>query len=178
MRQVGGMAPLIVLVVVTLVARGLGQFGIERLRTWADATRVGLAAMFWFTAAAHFLPMRKDLVAMVPPWVPAPEWMVTLTGIFEVLGGLGLLVRRTRRLAAIGLIALLVAVFPANVHAAQEDLTIGGSAATPLVPRIAMQALFVALVVWTGLRSSDARPLARARPAATSVVPPGPDAMR
>src|SRR5262245_39460181 len=66
------MAPLIVLVVVILVARLIGQFAVIHLRDWAASTRVGLAVMFCFTAAAHFNRMRPDMVAMVPPFVPNP----------------------------------------------------------------------------------------------------------
>ena len=91
------MAPLIVLVIVTLCARLAGQFGVAQLRHWAAAIRVGLAVMFCFTAVAHFNSMRPDMVRMVPAFVPNPEFMVTFTGICEVLGGIGLLARRTRR---------------------------------------------------------------------------------
>src|SRR5688572_33268347 len=103
------MAPLIVLIVVTLLARLAGRFGVRSLRDWAAATRVGLAVMFCFTAAAHFNNMRADMIRMMPPSVPYPELMVTFTGIC--------------------------------------------SAATPLVPRIALQVLFIALFWWSGVRA-------------------------
>src|SRR5687768_4856905 len=131
------MAPLIVLVVAVLVARGLGQLRIGMLRDWAAATRAGLAVMFCFTAAAHFNSMRPDMIAMVPPFVPNPALMVTFTGICEILGAIGLLIPRTRRLAAIALIVMLIAILPANIHAAQAGVTLRGAPATPLVPRIA-----------------------------------------
>ena len=86
------MAPLFVLVAATLLARLVGQFGARPLRDWTAATRVGLAVMFCFTAAAHFNSMRADLVRMVPPAIPNPELMVTFTGICEILGAIGLLV--------------------------------------------------------------------------------------
>jgi uncharacterized membrane protein len=152
------MAPLIVLVTATLLARLAGQLGVASLRDWAAATRVGLAVMFLFTAVAHFNRMRPDMVEMVPPSVPNPELMVTITGICEILGAIGLLVPRTRRAAAIALIAFLVAVLPANIHAAQSGVTFGGSPATPLVPRIALQVLFIALLWWAGIRAGDRRP--------------------
>src|SRR5687767_9449625 len=98
------MAPLIVLVVASLLARLTGQLGVAPLRDWPAAVRVGLAVMFCFTAAAHFTTMRADMVAMVPPSVPNPEFMVTFTGICEILGAVGLLIPRTRRLAAAALI--------------------------------------------------------------------------
>ena|SRR5687767_330194 len=148
------MAPLIVLSVVTLLARLIGQLGVVSLRNWQAATRLGLAVMLCFTAVAHFNNMRADLVRMVPPGVPNPELMVTVTGICEVLGAMGLLVPRTRRVAAALLIAFLIAVLPANIHAARGGLTIGG-AATPLWPRVALQLLFIGLVWWTGWRRTD-----------------------
>lgn len=146
------MAPLIVLVAVVLLARGLGQLGIGMLRDWAAATRAGLAVMFCFTAAAHFNSMRPDMIAMVPPFVPNPALMVTFTGICEILGAIGLLIPRTRRLAAVALIVMLVAILPANIHAAQAGVTLRGAPATPLVPRIALQALFIGLLWWSGVR--------------------------
>src|SRR5687768_3403269 len=128
------MAPLIVLAAGVLLARGLGQLGAGALRGWAAATRAGLAAMFCFTAAAHFNSMRSDMIAMVPPFVPNPGFMVTFTGICEILGAIGLLLPRTRRLAAVALIVMLVAILPANIHAAQAGVTLNGDAPTPMIP--------------------------------------------
>jgi uncharacterized membrane protein len=147
------MVPLIVLVVVTLLARLGGQLGIRPLREWSAAIRVGLAVMLSFTAAAHFNSMRGDMIRMVPPSVPNPELMVTFTGICEILGAIGLLVPRTRRIAAIALILFLVAVLPANIHAANAGVTFRGVPATALVPRVALQALFIALLWWSGVRA-------------------------
>ena len=151
------MAPLIILVVATLVARLIGRLGVSALRDWAAATRVGLAVMFFFTAAAHFNSMRPDMIAMVPPFVPNPELMVTFTGIAEILGGIGLLIPRTRRIAALALILFLVAVLPANVYAAQAGVTLRGEPPTPLIPRVALQVLFIALLWWAGVRSQAER---------------------
>jgi len=148
------MAPLIVLVVAGLVARLIGQLGVAVLRDWAAAVRVGLAVMFCFTAAAHFNSMRPDMIAMVPPFVPNPEFMVTFTGICEILGAIGLLMPRTRRIAAAALIVFLLAVLPANIHAAQTGMTLRGAPPTPIVPRVALQALFIALLWWSGIRAS------------------------
>jgi uncharacterized membrane protein len=149
------MAPLIVLVVVTLLARLVGQFGVTSLRDWAAATRIGLAAMFCLTAAAHFNSMRADLVRMVPPRVPNPELMVTFTGVCEILGAIGLLVPRTRRIAAVALILFLLAVLPANIHAAQSGATLRGVPVTPLVPRAGLQIVFIALLWWSGVRGAQ-----------------------
>lgn len=145
------MAPLIVLLAVTLLARLAGSLGVPTLRDWPAAARVGLAGMFCFTAVAHFSSMRTDIIRMVPPSVPNPGLMVTITGICEVLGAVGLLVPRTRRAAAIALILFLVAVLPANIHAAQSGVTLRGAPATPLVPRIALQVFFIAALWWAGV---------------------------
>ena len=149
------MAVLIVLVLVTLLARLAGQFGVAFLKGWAAATRLGLAAMFCFTAAAHFNSMRPDLIRMMPPGIPNPELMVTFTGICEILGAIGLLVPRTRRVAGVALILFLMAVLPANIHAARAGLTLAGSPVTPVVPRVAMQILFIALVWWSAVRKGS-----------------------
>lgn len=158
------MAPLIVLVAVTLLARILGHLGVSGLRTWMAATRVGLAVMLCFTAAAHFNSMRPDLIRMVPPGVPNPALMVTFTGVCEILGAIGLLVPRTRRLAAVALIVFFLAVLPANIHAARAGMTIGGSDVTPMWPRIGLQLLFIALVWWTGIRRADTAAARRSVP--------------
>jgi uncharacterized membrane protein len=57
-----------------------------------------------------------------------------------------------------GLAALLLAVFPANVHAAREALTIGGAPATPLVARTVLQIVFLAAVIAAGFASSSGSP--------------------
>jgi uncharacterized membrane protein len=108
--------------------------------------------MFGFTAAAHFNSMRADMVRMVPPAVPNPEFMVTFTGICEILGAVGLLIPRTRRVAAVALIVFLVAVLPANIQAALSGVTLRGAPPTPLIPRIVLQLLFIALIWWSGVR--------------------------
>jgi uncharacterized membrane protein len=113
--------------------------------------------MFCFTAAAHFNSMRADMVAMVPPSVPNPEFMVTFTGICEILGAVGLLIARTRRIASVALIIFLIAVLPANIHAAQAGVTLKGAPATPIIPRVALQVLFVVLLWWSGVRPHRSR---------------------
>jgi uncharacterized membrane protein len=144
------MAPLIVLIVALLLARGLGAWKVRSLDSWPAATRVGLAAMFCFTAIAHFNDMRHELAQMLPPWLPNPEFMILFTGVCEVAGAIGLLIPRTRRIAAICLILFLIAVLPANIHAAQEGVLLRGAPVTPVIPRILMQIVFIALTGWSG----------------------------
>lgn len=77
--------------------------------------RVGLALLFVGAGALHFIKP-EIFERIVPPALPAPRLLVLLSGAAEVAGGLGLLRPATRRGAAWSLLALLVAVFPANVY--------------------------------------------------------------
>ena len=77
-----------------------------------------LAALFVGAGLLHFLKPTLYLRIM-PPALPAPRLLVALSGAAEVVGGLGLLLPATRRAAAWGLLALLLAVFPANVYMLQ-----------------------------------------------------------
>jgi uncharacterized membrane protein len=140
------MAPLIVQVLATLLARWF--IG------WRDAGRIGLAVMFLFTAASHFSSLKYDLAAMIPPPLTGSLWVIYLTGLLEAAGAIGLLVPKLRRLAAWGLVALLVALFPANVYAAVTGVTLGGEAATPLWLRTPLQVLWIATLWATSLRRS------------------------
>ncbi len=145
------MAILAVLVSATLVARGVGTVAIGALDSWPAATRAGLAVMLFFTASAHFTAMRSDLIRMVPPWIRNPRAVVSFTGVCEVLGGMGLFVPATRKVVAIALVIFFVAVFPANVRADRERLTLRGKPATLLWLRAPMQLLFIGLTLWVGI---------------------------
>jgi uncharacterized membrane protein len=144
------MAPLIVLVA-SFILVYLWRRDPIRALSWA------LAAMFLLTASAHFGSRRDDLVAMVPPVFPAPGLIVTVTGVLEILGAIGLVIPRFTRPAALCLGLLLLAMFPANVHAAREGLTIGGDAVTPLVPHTLMQLGFLAALAAVAFRTGRYR---------------------
>jgi len=144
------MAPLIVQIAATLAARWF--------RPWRDAVRVGLAAMLAFTAASHFSPLRFDLAAMIPPPFTGNMAIIYVTGLLELAGAVGLVLRRTRRAAAACLIALLVAMFPANAWAALNDVRLGGSAATPLWLRTPLQIFWIAALAWSGLGGAKVPP--------------------
>jgi uncharacterized membrane protein len=114
------MAPLIALLVGSLAARIVGRLGVEYVDTWFKAIAVGLAAMFVLTGVAHFVPpLRGSLIEIVPPRLPAPGLLVSFTGVLELLGALGLLVPATRIAAAVCLVLLMLAMFPANIYAAR-----------------------------------------------------------
>lgn len=146
------MAPLIVMLAAALSARAIGATGVlPAAYSWRGSLRIGLAIMFVFTALSHFHPRtRQDLIRMVPAGLPAPSLLVTMTGVLELLGAVGLLVPQLLTAAAYGLIALLVAMFPANVRAAREELLIAGRRATPLVWRLPLQLFWIAALWWVG----------------------------
>lgn len=144
------MAPLIVMVAGCLFARLLGfAAGWPQADSWSNALRIGLAVMFLFTAVSHFHPgTRPDLIRMVPAGLPAPALLVTITGVLEALGAVGLLVPRAGPAAAYGLMALLAAMFPANVRAAREGVMIAGRRAAPLLWRLPLQLFWIAALWW------------------------------
>ena len=95
------MAVLLTLVLSTLVARITGWLGVDYVDDWPRAVAVGLATMFVLTGVAHFVnPLRADMIAIVPPGLPAPGLLVTVTGVLELLGAVGLLLPATRVAAA------------------------------------------------------------------------------
>ena len=98
--------------------------------------------MFLFTGVAHFGTRRASFIKMVPPRLPSPALLVTVTGVLELTGALGVLLAPTYRLAAGCLAVLPIVLFPANIHAARSGATLGGKPVTPLTVRTAMQVLY------------------------------------
>jgi uncharacterized membrane protein len=131
-----------------LISGALGSLGVEWFASWKTCVRAGLTGMFLFTGVAHFNKMRRDLMRMVPPFFPNPEAMVTITGLAEFAGAVGLIVTATSKFAAYGLMALLVLLLPANVYAARRELTLAGRPATPLWIRVPLQVVWIALLWW------------------------------
>jgi uncharacterized membrane protein len=143
------MVVLVVLLVSLVLFGGLGALGVGALSTWHEVVAWALATMFLFTASFHFVARtREDLIAMVPGVFPKPALLVSLTGVLEGLGAVGLLIPATRGLAGLCLVLLLVALLPANVSAARRGVSMRGRAPTPLLVRIPMQILFVGLTLW------------------------------
>jgi uncharacterized membrane protein len=117
------MAVLLSLLLGSATARIVGWLGPDEwtyVDGWPQAIAVGLALMFVVTGVAHFVPdMRRDMVAIVPPALPMPSRLVTITGVLELLGAAGLLFPPTRVAAAACLFVLMLVMFPANVYAAR-----------------------------------------------------------
>lgn len=126
----------------------------ERLRTGA---RWLLAATFVTTGALHFTAADTYLRVM-PPYLPYPRALVAISGAAEIAGALGVLVPgKMRRLAGAGLILLLAAVFPANVHMALHPDQITGLNIAPILLwlRLPLQAALIAWVYFATWGHSD-----------------------
>lgn len=112
-----------------------------------------LLAAFCFVGAgaAHFL-RPEPYLAIMPPVLPWPRALIYISGAAEIAGGLGLLLRATRKAAALGLIALLVAVFPANIYATRVGMNVSGWQVPTwlLWTRLPFQAVFVAWIYFAG----------------------------
>ena len=154
------MAPLVTLVLGTLVARLVGWLGVDYVDTWPAAIAVGLAAMFVVTGIAHFVnPLRRDLIAIVPPRLPGPDrpvaphvraLLVTITGVLELLGAAGLLYPPPRAAPAVALGLLMLAMSPANVYASRMPDP-PKSMTTKLPLRTVEQVVFVGAALVVGL---------------------------
>jgi uncharacterized membrane protein len=117
--------------------------------TIKNVLRCVLAAIMLYAGVSHFRNP-EPFAEIVPNYLPAHRELVLISGFFEILGGVGLLVPPTRRAAAWGLIALYLAVFPANVNMAVHDVPINGRhfASWLLWLRLPMQAVLIAWAYW------------------------------
>jgi uncharacterized membrane protein len=97
----------------------------DRVQIFRTGGRVLLAAVFLGSGTLHFLSPAPFLKIM-PPYLPHPLALLHVSGVAEIAGGLGLLVQQTRRAAAWGLVALLVAVWPANLYMAMSHVGLPG----------------------------------------------------
>jgi uncharacterized membrane protein len=112
--------------------------------------RIVTAVVMSVAGALHFIAPEPYL-RMMPAMLPAHQALVAISGVFETLGGIGLLVPKARWLAAVGLAALYVAVFPANVNMALNHISLFPD--QPIEPwllwaRLPLQAVFIANAWW------------------------------
>lgn len=109
------------------------------------ALRYLLAALMIAAGVLHLVRPER-FVQIVPDYLPAHKALVLTSGVFEILGGVGLLVRRVRKLAAWGLVALFAAVFPANINMAVNKILIDN----PIIlwGRLPFQAVLIAWAWW------------------------------
>jgi uncharacterized membrane protein len=101
------------------------KLGFNPIKEVKVSARIATGLTFIFTGATHFLASGK-FMEMMPPVIPAPLLMIYASGFFEMLGGIGLIIPATKRPAAYALAALFIAVFPANIYVAYNNVQLGG----------------------------------------------------
>jgi len=113
--------------------------------------------LLWVMAIAYILAGYNHLanpafyLAIMPPDLPNPEWLNVLSGLAEIVLGVFLLEPRTRVYAAWGIIALLIAVFPANMYVATQNVGAegpGSGAGTANYIRLPFQVVFLVWAWW------------------------------
>ncbi len=115
--------------------------------TFTLAMKWLLGVLFVAAGTLHFV--KPDFyVRIMPPYLPWHYELVLISGAFEILGGIGLLVPRLTVAAAWGLIALLVAVFPANLHMALHPDQYPDIPPAALWVRLPLQAVLIAWAYW------------------------------
>lgn len=144
------MVPFYTLVASFLLFKGLGQLGLSYFEGWQTSLQGAVAVMLLLTASAHWGTRRPDLIRMVPPVFSRPDLIVTVTGFLEIAGAICILIPSLSKAASIGLALLLALMFPANVIAARERLTIGGRPVPKLLQRTALQVIFVGAILLAG----------------------------
>ncbi|MGD1920293.1 MAG: DoxX family protein [Pleurocapsa sp.] len=85
--------------------------------------RILLAILMVLAGSSHFFADGVYL-KIYPPFLPYPATMVYFTGVAEILGGIGLLIPRVSRVAAWGFVLLYIAVYPANINMAVNNIHI------------------------------------------------------
>jgi len=108
-------------------------------------------AAFYIWAGVNHFRVPEFYTAIMPPYLPWHLELVYLSGVAEILCGVGLLIPRTRVLAAWATIALLVAVFPANLHVALNNVPMAGRTEGLGIwnwVRLPFQFLFIAWAWW------------------------------
>ncbi|HEX8639056.1 MAG TPA: DoxX family membrane protein [Pyrinomonadaceae bacterium] len=114
---------------------------IKRITKWIFAVSFVLAGVNHFVNPDFYL-------RMMPPFLPAPLFLIYLSGFFQISLGVLLLVPRFSRRAAYGLIALLIAVFPANIYMAANPHLFAEFSLAALYARLPLQLLFIVWAFW------------------------------
>jgi uncharacterized membrane protein len=113
---------------------------------------LGLLGIAFIAVGVTHFTNEEFFVAIMPPYLPWHRELVYLSGVFEILGGAGLLIPRLRTIAGWGLIALMIAVFPANIHMAMNPDQFSDVSPTALYLRLPMQFVMIAIVWWAALK--------------------------
>ena len=113
--------------ILTLLGKWIPRFRVEP----AIRARVGLSLFFAFTSLGHFV-RTEAMAEMLPASVPYRLELIYLTGVFELLGAIGVWIPRLTKLTGLLLILMLIGVLPANIYSAFNRVEFGGHDAGPL----------------------------------------------
>lgn len=143
------MKPLILLLISFFVSILIIKI-IKKEYNIALSARIAMSIMLVFTAIGHFV-FTKGMAMMIPKFIPFKESFVYITGIFEILIAIGLLIPKLKSLSGWVLIIFLLLMLPANIYAALNNVnyqngTFDGNGITYLWFRIPLQFLFI---IWT-----------------------------
>jgi uncharacterized membrane protein len=120
------------------------------------AKQAGVVVVFlWFLIGgiAHFAATDIE-VRLVPPYIPWPFAVVLVTGVLELLGAAGLLLKSTRRAAGIGLFALTICVTPVHIYMLQQP-ELFSVPYWALVLRLPLQVALLALIAWSTFSKTE-----------------------
>lgn len=118
----------------------------------ATTLSIALLCILFVGAGVNHFVMPGTYQKIMPPYLPWPLALVYVSGFFEIVGGLGLLIPRLRTAAGWGLIALLLAVFPANVHMLVDAESFSHIPYWALVLRLPLQGVLIAWVWWSTIK--------------------------
>ena len=143
------MKPLIVLLLSFTISLFILKI-IKKEYDFALSARIAMSIMLVFTAVGHFA-FTKGMSMMIPKFIPFKESFVYLTGMFEILLAIGLLITKFKTISGYALIIFLLLMLPANIYASVNNVnlqkgTLDGNGIMYLWFRIPLQILFI---IWT-----------------------------
>jgi len=110
---------------------------------------LGIVFLWFFVGGVGHFTNAEFFVAIVPPWVPFPVWAVYISGIFEIVLALLVLWPNFRPFAGWGLIALTLAVTPANIHMFMNPELFPQAPQSAYLIRLVVQVLLLLLIWWS-----------------------------
>ncbi|WP_413166679.1 hypothetical protein ACL6C3_08240 [Capilliphycus salinus ALCB114379] len=121
----------------------------ESIKKNKELLRVILAGSLATVGILHFA-VDEPFIKIVPEFLPAPAALVYISGFFEILGAIGLLIPPVSQAAAWGILALFIAVFPANINMAVNNIHLDGvpDGAWFQAIRLPLQAVLIAWAYW------------------------------
>ena len=149
------MKPLVVLLSSLVIA----IFVIKIIRKdydFALSARIAMSIMLCFTAIGHFV-FTKGMAMIIPPFIPFKTNLVYLTGLFEILLAIGLLIPKLKVITGWTLIIFLLLMLPANIYASMHHIdyqkgTFNGNGLSYLWFRIPLQFLFIAWTYFSAIK--------------------------